>query len=135
MIFRLLVSLGFASTNFPKIFILLLNPFTVNVFWGIISNYDQLNYKNSLCSECAVKSLASTYFWIARDLMNVMTSLSLHSNQVCAIYSCLFINFALIIIIKFNSVHIQNNARHYGMVSIFCSMLRSFRVPSGVPRC
>ena len=66
--------------------------------------------------------------------MNVMMSLPLLSNQVCAIYSRLFINFAQIIIIKFISVHIENNARHYGMVSIFCSMLRSLRVPSGVPR-
>jgi len=110
------------------------NPFTVNFFLELFLNYDQLTYKNSLCSECAVKSLATTYFWIARDLMNVMTSLPLLSNQVCAINSRLFINFAQIIIIKFISVHIQNNARHYGMVSIFCSMLRSLRVPSGVPR-
>jgi len=48
-----------------------------------------------------------------------MMPLPLLSNQVCAIYSCLFINFALIIIIKFISAHIQNNARHYGRDSIF----------------
>ena len=64
-----------------------------------------------------------------------MTSLLLLNNQVCAIYSRLFINFALVIVMKFISAHIQNNARHYGMVFIFCSMLRSFRVTSGVSRC
>ena len=107
----------------------------VNFFLELFLNYDQVTYKNSLCSECAVKSLATIYFWIARDLLNVMTSLPLLSNQVCAIYSRLFINLTLIIIIKFISAHIQNNARHYGRVSIFCSMLRSLRVPSEVPRC
>jgi len=107
----------------------------VNFFLELFLNYDQVTYKNSLCSECAVKSLATIHFWIARDLLNVMTSLPLLSNQVCAIYSRLFINFAPIIIIKFISAHIQNNARHYGRVSIFCSMLRSLRVPSEVPRC
>ena len=39
--------------------------------------------------------------------MNIMTSLLLLSNQVCAIYSRLFINFALIIIIKRILAHIQ----------------------------
>jgi len=106
-----------------------LNPFTVNFFLQLFLNYDQLTNKNSLRSEYAVKSLATTYFWIAGDLMNIMTSLPLLSNQVCAIYSRLFINFALIIIIKFIFAYLQNNARFYGRVSIFCSMLRSLRVP------
>ena len=44
-------------------------------------------------------------------------------------------NTSPIIIIKFIFAHIQNNWRHYAMVSILCSMLRSLRVPSGVPRC
>ena len=112
-----------------------INPFTGDFFLQLFLNYDQLTYKNSLRSEYAVKSLATIYFWIAGDLTNIMTSLPLLSNQVCAIYSRLFINFALIIIIKCILAHIQNNARHYGRDSIFCSMLRSLRVPSGVPRC
>jgi len=111
-----------------------LNPFTGDFFLQLFLNND-LTYKNSLRSEYAVKSLATIYFWIAGDLMNIMTSLPLLSNQVCAIYSRLFINFALIIIIKCILAHIQNNARHYGRDSIFCSMLRSLRVPLGVPRC
>ena len=64
-----------------------------------------------------------------------MTSLLLLSNQVWAIYSRIFINFVLIIIIKFIFAHIQRNARHYARISIFCSMLRSLRVHLRVPRC
>jgi len=118
---------------FPPLHLVL--PFHGQLFLLIFLNYDKLTYKNSLRSEYAVKSLATIYFWIAGDLINIMTSLPLLSNQVCAIYSRLFINFVLIIIIKFIFAHIQRNARHYARVSIFCSMLRSLRVPLGVPRC
>ena len=108
-------------------------PFTVNFFWELFLNYDQLTYKNLLRNEYVVKSLATIYFQVASESMNMMTSSLLLSNQVCAIYSRLFINFALKIIIKSTFAHIQNNARHYRMVSIFCNMLRSLRVPSGSP--
>jgi len=53
-------------------------------------NYDQLTYKNLLLSEYAVKSLATTYPRIAKELMNTMTSFPLLSNQVCATYGGLF---------------------------------------------
>ena len=104
------------------------NPFTVN-FFGIIS---EIWHKKSVAQwKYAVNSLATIYFQVARELMNMMMSSLLLSKQVCTIYSHLFINFALKIIFA----HIQNNARHYRMVSIFCNMLRSLRVPFRVPRC
>ena len=104
------------------------NPFTVN-FFGIIS---EIWHKKSVAQwKYVVNSLATIYFQVARELMNMMMSSLLLSKQVCTIYSHLFINFALKIIFA----HIQNNARHYRMVSIFCNMLRSLRVLSGAPRC
>jgi len=59
----------------------------------------------------------------------MVTSSLLLSNQVYTIHRRLFINFALKIIIK------SHNTRHYRTVSNFCNMIRSLRVPSGVPRC
>jgi len=69
---------------------LVINPFTVNLFLELFLNYDQLTYKNLLHRSYVLKSLATIYHRIARELMNTMTSFPLLSNQVCATYGGLF---------------------------------------------
>jgi len=59
--------------------------------------------------------------------MNIMTSLPLLNNQVCAIYSHTFS------ILKSIFAHIQNNARDYEMVSIFVACLNHSEFLHGSP--
>ena len=67
-----------------------LAPFTVNFFLELFLNYDQLTYKNLLRNEYAVKSLATIYFRVASELMNMMTSPRCLATK-CALFIAVYL--------------------------------------------